>query len=165
MVGWGRFKTHPVRMHGWKTHEPYEQKICSSWGRWCLMKHRYHGWIVFVGLIVLLSKLAMCCNNIWYILGTMDFYVLGLQYPCFGWSPLYDYRLKSMGKIYGDEAFFLRLRVTRGCAYWESTNVKHPGFTMVKFRQMPLNWMASAAQTMLVSAVLITSKIHLIPFQ
>ncbi len=50
---------------------------------------RNHGWIVFVGPILLLSKLAIYCNYIWYILCAMDFYVLGLQYPCFGWSQLY----------------------------------------------------------------------------
>ena len=53
----------------------------------------------------------------------------------------------------------------RGFAYWESTNVKHPGFTMVKVKQFLLIWMAFAAQTMTVTAVLITSKNHPIPFQ
>ncbi len=27
-------------MHGWKTHEPHEQKIWSSWERWCLVKQQ-----------------------------------------------------------------------------------------------------------------------------
>ncbi len=52
-----------------------------------------------------------------------------------------------------------------GCAYWESTNAKHPGFTMGKVRQFLPNWMASAARTMIVTAGSIASKIHLVPFQ
>ncbi len=38
-------------------------------------------------------------------------------------------------------------------------------FTMGKVRQLPPIWMASAAQTMIVTAGLIASKIHLMPFQ
>jgi hypothetical protein len=37
-----------------------------------------------------------------------------------------------------------------GRSYWESTNVKHTGFTMGKDRQYPPIWMASAAQTIIV---------------
>jgi hypothetical protein len=36
---------------------------------------------------------------------------------------------------------------------------------MGKVRQIPPIWMASSTQTMIITAVLITSKIHLIPFQ
>ncbi len=32
--------THPVCMHSQKTHEPYERKICSSWGWWCFVKRQ-----------------------------------------------------------------------------------------------------------------------------
>jgi hypothetical protein len=47
----------------------------------------------------------------------------------------------------------------------QPTNLKHPGFSMVKVRQFPPIWMASTARMMIVTAVLITSKIHLIPYQ
>jgi hypothetical protein len=56
-------------------------------------------------------------------------------------------------------------KFTKEHAHWEFTNVKHPGFTMGKVRQLPPIWMASAAQTIIVTAVLIALKIHLIPFQ
>ncbi len=70
------------------------------------------------------------------------------------------------GQWLGDEGFlFWRSRVTRGCTYWESTNVKDPWFTMVKVGQYPPIWISLAAQTMIVTAVLITSRNHLIPFQ
>ncbi len=53
-------------MHGRKSHEPYEQKICSSWGQRCLVKHQ-KSWLNCVsGHIVLVHKLSIYCNYIWY---------------------------------------------------------------------------------------------------
>ncbi len=54
----------------------------------------------------------------------------------------------------------------RGCAYWESTNVKHPGFTMGKVRQFSTNLDGfHCTNDDSYTAGLIASKIHLIPFQ
>ncbi len=41
----------------------------------------------------------------------------------------------------------------------------HPGFTMGKVGKFPPIWMASAAQTMMVTAGLFASKIQLMPIQ
>ncbi len=52
-----------MRMHGWKTHVPYERKIRSSWRRRCLVKHRkpWSNW-VSGQFIVLLWKLTIYCD-------------------------------------------------------------------------------------------------------
>jgi len=68
-------------MHGGKTHEPYEQMIHSSWGRRLLVKHRTPQSSCVCGLsIVLLRKLAMYCDYLWYILRATNFYEPGLRY-------------------------------------------------------------------------------------
>jgi hypothetical protein len=71
--------THPVCMHGWKTHEPNEQKIHSSWGWRCLVKHRKPWLNCVCGHILYFYVNKQYCNYIWYILCITDFYVLGLR--------------------------------------------------------------------------------------
>ncbi len=75
---------HQHCMNKWFVH----LGVGSAW--WSIGNH---GQIVFWPdhniHIVLLCKLAIYCDYIWYILHTADFYVLGLGYPCFRCCPLY----------------------------------------------------------------------------
>jgi hypothetical protein len=68
-------------MRGRKTYEPYEHNYLFNF----VAAVPGEASETMVGLclwlsIVLLRKLAIYCNCIWYILHTTEFYVLGLRY-------------------------------------------------------------------------------------
>ncbi len=63
--------THPMRMHGWKTHEPQERKICSSWGWRCLVKHR-KSWLNFFVAIYCTFTLTSNILQIYLVHSTYD---------------------------------------------------------------------------------------------
>ncbi len=71
--------THPVCMHSRKTHEPYEQKIHSSWGRRCLVKHRKLLSNCVSGHLQYLYVNQQFIVNIWYILCMMIFMYYGYK--------------------------------------------------------------------------------------
>ena len=70
-----------MRVHVQNTYTLYERMIHSSWGRRCLVKHRKPWWSCVCRLsIILLRKLAIYCDYLWYILHATKFYVPGLRY-------------------------------------------------------------------------------------
>ncbi len=68
-------------MHDWKTHKPYEQICIHLGGGGAWWSIRNHDRNVFVGPIILLSKLTMNCNYILNIQCTTDFMYLGYDIP------------------------------------------------------------------------------------
>jgi hypothetical protein len=72
-------------MNGRKTSVLYERMIRSSWGRRCLVKHRKPWSNCFLAgpqhTYLLLRKLAIYCEYIWYTLRTTDFLYWGYAIP------------------------------------------------------------------------------------